>query len=195
MAKEYMTKADIENKLKLLKTDNAKFGYLKQLSKKAGVLKPETRKEFYELMGDYAVKEGRPDDATDAYKKAGSEKGLIKVGDKCVEEGRFDDATNAYEKAGLKLSKEQFSRLGYKAIERGRFNDAAKAYEKARSKKGLIKVGDKSLKKDRFYHAAEVYEKLGFASGTKEQMEDLADAYEWMGKGKEALKLRKKLAK
>ncbi|MEM4215219.1 MAG: hypothetical protein QW484_02565 [Candidatus Pacearchaeota archaeon] len=104
MAKEKkgMTKEDIENKLKILKTDKGKFSYLKELSKKADILSPKTRKVFYETLGDYALKVDKMADAVEAYEKAGLKEGLIKAGEEAEKRREFYTAIKAYEAAGKK---------------------------------------------------------------------------------------------
>ncbi|MFH8108060.1 MAG: hypothetical protein QXJ25_03485 [Candidatus Aenigmatarchaeota archaeon] len=99
--KKGMTKKDIENKLKILKTDREKFSYLKELS--PDILSPKQEKAFYKTLGDYALKVGEMADAVEAYKKAGRKEGLIKAGDKCLEKGWIDKAIEAYKKAGKEI--------------------------------------------------------------------------------------------
>jgi len=65
------------------------------------MLSPETRKAFYETLGDYAIATNNLDTAVKAYEKAGFKEGFIKIGDKYVEKGQSRDAIEAYEKAGL----------------------------------------------------------------------------------------------
>jgi tetratricopeptide (TPR) repeat protein len=127
-----MTKKEIYKKLKTLETDEEKYSYLKELSEKAGMLSPETRKAFYETLGDYALKLDKLSDAFKAYEQAGSKEGLIKVGDKLVEKGRLDDAAWVYEQAG---SKEGLIKVGDKCVEKGWLDWAVEAYEKAGEEK------------------------------------------------------------
>ena len=123
-----MTKEEIYKKLETLKTDEGKFSYLKEISKKAGILSSETKKALYETLGDYALATNHINEATKAYEKAGSKEGFIKIGDKWFERGELDDAIELYEKAGYK---EGLIKVGDKLVEKGELDRAVKAYEKA----------------------------------------------------------------
>jgi tetratricopeptide (TPR) repeat protein len=102
MTKKGMTKGDIYLKLETLKTDEGRYSYLKKISKKAGRLSPETRKAFYETLGDYALKTGNLNDATDAYQnggmiaaKIGTKKEAIRYAEKLAKIGETDKRITA----------------------------------------------------------------------------------------------------
>jgi len=108
-----MSKSDIYRKLKDLGTDEEKFRYLKRIYQKVGILKPETQKSFYEVLGDYALKTLNLGHAYVGYKNAGSKKGLIKVGDELLRIGAIDDAENlVYDKLGKKLPRNKLIKIG-----------------------------------------------------------------------------------
>jgi len=54
--KEGMTKEDILKKLRSLKKDEWKLEYLTDLEKRSNLLRPDTRKAFYEILGDLFIK-------------------------------------------------------------------------------------------------------------------------------------------
>ena len=104
-AKKGMTKADIYKKLQTLKTDKGRYSYLNEISRKAGMLSPETKKAFYELLGDYALKGRRLNEAVEAYEKAGLGTGtkadMEKLADVYERVGKGRKAMLLREKIGL----------------------------------------------------------------------------------------------
>jgi len=85
--KRGMGETEIRKKLELLKTTKEKYTYLKKLSKKASLMKPKTRKNFYKLLGGYAEKIGELNLKKDHFFDAGE---------------HYEYAASCYQKAGLK---------------------------------------------------------------------------------------------
>lgn len=176
--KKGMSKEDIYKKLEPLKTDEGKYSYLKELSKKAGMLSPETRKAFYETLGDCASKLEKYNEAVKWYKKAGmKEKAEIYItrmdniikGDKLAKEGYYGLAAECYEKGGAeKKAKEMCIKEGDREAREGRYFSSA--YENAiwwYKKGGMtekeinIRIGDMELEEGFDDVAAEWYKKAG----------------------------------
>ena len=57
----------------------------------------------------------------------------------------------------------------------------------------MIKAGDKCVEKGELDAAVRAYEKAELGTGTKADMEKLADVYERAGKGRKAMQLRRKI--
>lgn len=104
-----MTKDQIYKKLDLLKTDEGKLNYLKQISKKTDLMSPETKKSFYSILGDYEVKKGRRWDAIKAYERAGDKKRFMLIGDREID--ATSELNNHFSYGNLDLAKEVYNQV------------------------------------------------------------------------------------
>jgi len=171
-----MSKEDIYEKIDVLKTENSKINYLKSLEKKSSLMKPSTRKAFFEILGENYEGEDSFEDAAKYYKKAGVGKEKWKnLGDKALEEEKFGYALEYYEKAGDKeKAKETWIKKGDKALEEEKFDSAVGCYKKAGVNGNAI-VADKFFENGNFTEAAEYYEKAGKPLKAKKSKILLAD--------------------
>lgn len=166
--KKGMGEQDIIKKLELLKTPMGKYSYLKELSKREGILRPRTRKALYKLLGDYALKAKKYEEAGNAYEKVRLKekakqawiKGADEYAEKAIREAECyhstsmqiieplaDKALKLYEKAGCREKGEELCiKLGDILFKQELYREAAECYTKAlpskKAKKRLFKVAD-----------------------------------------------------
>jgi len=113
-----MTKEEICDKLIYFNHTISKFEYLNYLEEKADLFKPNTRKAFYETLGDLASKlyptwEG----ILEYYQKAGVRKKLrktlLRFAEESFKRGEFRDASKHYSNLGMKEKAEKYLKMPY----------------------------------------------------------------------------------
>ena len=104
-----MSEREIRRKIRFLKTDSAKYNYLKGISNKARMLKKETKKAFYKIFGDYALKTDHSGDAQKAYLEGGNiaadvgaKEEALEYAKKLADIGDYEDAGNIAADVGAK---------------------------------------------------------------------------------------------
>jgi len=141
-----MSKEDIYAKVDGLKTESAKIKYLKSLENKESIMRPSTRKAFFEVIGElyetgnvpiHGSEEDNMECSAEYYKKMGdvnrARDVLIKVGDKYMKKGKPDFAVMYYEKANDKKKLHNaLVEKGNKEYVKGDFFGAALTYNRAK---------------------------------------------------------------
>ncbi|MBU4070418.1 MAG: tetratricopeptide repeat protein [Nanoarchaeota archaeon] len=164
-----ITSSEIYHKLDLLKTNEAKLSYLKEIESDIDLMDSSAQDSFYSQMGSVWIGKGDIHKAKRFYEKIKDKKtsreGFTKVGDYALFLGWMKEAEKYYVKA---RDKKNLGILGDIWLRYdGDIHDIIRVYEKAGDKKRLRKVGDVCVERGKIAEALRVYRKVGDKKGLR----------------------------
>ncbi len=225
MPEDGMSKTEVEEHLKDLKTDKGKIGYLNSVlntDKKHNyhLLAKGTRKVIYETLGELHENERDFHEAKIEYRAAGENKKAEQMS--CLEEAdilisealkikfspnKWEKAAKLREKAGdfvgaadsYKGAAENHSNPKKQAIcykEAARLSKkAGREFDYEKFSKKAVKHFEKDSTPDSLSSAGELLEQLDFPDQARQDYEKAADELEEEGKGVKARRIRRKISR